>query len=58
MKTSEIFAGSSTGYKPGHTLKPAAFNLRDGVYPFYDDKGNILHAIAITPGLFVRTVED
>ena len=57
MKKYEIFTGSSDGFNPAHTIQAAAFNLRDGVYLFYDDKGTILHAIAATPGLFVKTVE-
>ncbi len=60
MNTYEIFAPntSSTAYKPSHIIQAASFAIIDGVYVFYDaDLVTILHAVAITPGLFVRTAK-
>ena len=47
MKTYHIFTGSSTGYNPAHTIQAASFAIVDGVYVFYDEAMNILHAIAV-----------
>jgi hypothetical protein len=56
MKTYQIFSTSSReGSTPTHTIEAASFAIQDGVYVFYDEGMNILHAIAIMPGLFVRT---
>jgi hypothetical protein len=57
MKTYEIYTGASNGYKPTHTVRAASFAIVNGAYVFYDDAMNILHAIAIAPNLFVKTVE-
>ena len=57
MKTYQIFNQSSNSFEPIHTIQAVSFAVDNGVYIFYDEKANMLHAIAITPGLFVRTVE-
>ena len=57
MKTYEIFAANSNGFKPGHIFHANSLAIVNGCYVFYDEGMNILHAIAIQPGLFVRTVE-
>ena len=55
MKTYMIYMGSSEGFKPLHTFKAASFMVVDGVYMFYDEEANPLHAIAVAPGMFVNT---
>jgi len=57
MKTYEIFNQSSGAFNPLHTVRAASFEIKDGYYVFYDEGMNILHAIATSPGLFVRTAE-
>jgi hypothetical protein len=57
MKTYQLFTSSSDGYAPLHTFQAASFDIADGVYIFYDDARDRLHAIAVAPGLSVKTAE-
>jgi len=57
MKTYKLFDKSSTAFDAIHTFKEASFSIEDGVYVFYDEAMNKLHAIAVSPGLFVKTSE-
>ncbi len=54
MKTFHIFDGGSAGYLPLHILKATSFTASEGFYRFYDDKADLIHAIAITPKLLVK----
>lgn len=57
MKTYKIYLGSSEGFNPIHIFKAASFRVEGNFYIFYDDIVQPLHAIAISPGMFVRTEE-
>jgi hypothetical protein len=56
MKTYSIYNNSSSSFDPLHTFKAASFKVEEGVYIFYDEGFNPLHAIAVAPGVFVKTV--
>ena len=55
MKTYMIYTSSSELTKPLHTFKAASFRVVDGVYMFFDQSGEPIHAIAVAPGVFVKT---
>jgi hypothetical protein len=56
MKTYHIYNGPSEGYTPTHVVQAAAFIVKNGVYIFLDeDMEQKLHAIAVSPGLLIKT---
>jgi hypothetical protein len=56
MKTYHIYNGPSEGYPPVHVVQAAAFVIKNGVYIFLgEDLEQKLHAIAVTPGLLIKT---
>jgi hypothetical protein len=56
MKTYEIYNGGSRLLTPLHTFEAASFHIVDNVYMFYDEKAEPTHAMAVSQGLFVKTV--
>jgi hypothetical protein len=56
MKTFHIYNGPSEGYGPTHIIQAAAFTVKNDVYIFLgEDMEQKLHAIAVTPGLLIKT---
>jgi hypothetical protein len=60
MKTFEIWVQQSNGHNKSsaqHILEAEKVSYRDGHYFFLNEGGTVLHAIAATPGMLIRTVQ-